>query len=215
MPTPTTAPWDHLYNDIKIAIPGMTDAVLKQVLFQVVKDFTDKTNAWYEDIPIPVEPNVFTYQFAPADKGIPNRVLLLYDPAVGANTEKHWASTRVEMPRPGILTVGYSPSDPATWGLIVAKTPIDPPTTDKFPDLGAGIWIVDKYRDGLMAGVLGRAMAMPAKPFTNPALAKMYYQNYIAERGKARSDVAKGNVLGGQRWIYPQGWATYRRGGWA
>ena len=74
------------------------------MLFQVVKDFTDsETNIWYEDIPIPVEPNVFLLTNSlPLTRASPTALLLLYDTwRQSANTEKHWASSRVEMPRPG------------------------------------------------------------------------------------------------------------------
>jgi len=214
MPTPTTPPWDHFYNDIKIAIPGVTDAVMQQVAYQVIKDFCDKTNIWTEEVPIPVEPNLYVYPFTVADKGTPNRLILLYDPQL-PGPDPRWVASATMMQVPSTITIGYAPSEATTWNAVVAKTPVDPPDASHFPDLGAGgIWIVDKYRDGLTFGVLGRLMALPAKPFSNPQLAKMNYQNYIAERSKARGDVIKANVFGGQRWIFPQGWATVQRGGW-
>lgn len=215
MPTPSTAPWDHLYNDIKIAVPAVTDALLKQVLFQVIKDFTDKTNIWTEEVPIAVEPNTLDYPFTVADKGTPNRLLLLFDP-LQKDPDPKWVQGNVNMQLPGTIHLAYSPSTATTWTAAVAKTPVDPPTVDKYPDLGVGgLWFVDKYREALTNGVMGKLMLLPAKSFSNPANAKWFWQSYIAERSKARGDMIKANVYGGQRWMYPQGWAALRRGGWA
>lgn len=215
MTTPTTAPWDHVYNDIRLALPGVTDALLQQVLFQVVKDFTDKTNIWQEEVPIAVVPNTKVYPFSVVDKGAPNRLLLLYDPSVQTPDPK-WVETWVTMDKPGTIKIGYTPSSATTWNAVVAKTPIDPPTAQRYPDLGTGgLWFIDKYRDGLVLGVQGRLMMLPAKTFSNPAIGRQYYQFYISERSKARGDVTKANVFGGQRWMFPQGWATPHRGGWA
>lgn len=212
MPTPTSTPWDHLYNDVKTAIPGVTDAVLKQEFFQVVKDFTDMTNIWTEEVPIPVQPNVRTYNFTVADQGTPNRLVMLYD-AAAQNPDKKWVSTAVMMDKPGQITIGFSPSTAATWNAIVAKTPLTV-SSDGWPDLGAGIWIVDKYREGLMYGTIGRLQLLPAKSFSNPKLGAENRQQYISQRSKARGDVMKSNVFGGQRWQYPQSWSTPHRGGW-
>jgi hypothetical protein len=63
--------------------------------------------------------------------------------------------------------------------------------------------------------MMGRLQAMPGKPYSNDKQAGRNYQFYVSERSKARGDVIKANTFGGQRWIYPQGFATVRRGGWA
>jgi hypothetical protein len=57
--------------------------------------------------------------------------------------------------------------------------------------------------------------SQPAKTYSNPKEAARNMINYVSQRGKARADATKGNVFGGQRWQFPQGYATIRRGGWA
>jgi hypothetical protein len=215
--TAPIAPWDRLYSDIKIQIPGVLDAVQAQVTFSLFKDFCDKTNIWWEDIPVPVVPDVLTYNFVPTppNKGAINRLLLLYDPTVN-DPDKKWVQSGVSMLVPGTIVLAHAPSTAVTWHAIVAKTPLDPVDTQGYPDIDAEFkWVLDKYREALTYGILARLQMMPGKPYTNAQMSNFNNRNYVSERGKARTDALKANVFGGQRWQFPQGFATVRRGGWA
>jgi len=212
MPTVPSPPWDDIYKEVKVAMPGLTDAVFQQASYQVWKDFTDKTNLWTEEVPINVTPNVLSYQFTCVN-GQPNRLLLLYDPAQ-QDPDRKWVQGNVGMQVPGIITISYSPSMATVWNAVVAKIPVVR-SSQNYPDIDTpSNWIVDKYRDGLVFGIMGRLQNLPAKTYSNPKLAMWNRQNYIAERSKARADGQKANVYGGQRWQYPQSFATTGRKGW-
>ena len=49
-------PWTRMYNDVKMHIPGLTDAVFQQMLYHVLNDFFDQTNIWTEEVEISVVP---------------------------------------------------------------------------------------------------------------------------------------------------------------
>jgi hypothetical protein len=152
------------------------------------------------------------YPFTLQNKGMPNRLMLVYDPAL--TPARHWVQGSIEMTKPGVIQLMYAPSTATTWNAVVAKT-ADEVTTDGYPDLvSADEWIVSKYGDGLHYGVLGRLQTMPAKPHTNLKVGAANWQYYIAERSRARGDAAKANVYGGQRWMFPQSFATAMRKGW-
>ena len=207
-------PWGRLYEDIKIQIPGVLDAVQAQVTFSLFKDFCDKTNLWQEDVPIPVYPGIMTYPFLIPGKGAPNRLLLMYDPSY-ENNHRHWVQGNVQMSMPGVITIAYSPSEATTWHAIIAKAPVDPVSADRYPEIDTPYqWIIDKYRDALTYGILGRLQAMPGKPYSNSKAARDNTLYYNSERSKARVDGLHANVFGGQRWVFPQNFASVRRGGW-
>lgn len=213
-PTPLADPWPRLYADVKIDIPGVTDAVFKQVLFRTWKDFCDKSNIWVEEVPVEVNPDELSYPFPVNNKGTPNRLQLVYDP-LAANPDRKWVQNNISMTVPGIITLWYKPSSVATWNVVVSKTPIEPTDDDNYPDLiPEDRWIIDKYRDALYFGVLGRLQMSPNKPYSNAKNAGYNLQNYRVELGKARTDAIKANVLGGQRWMYPQAFAAVARKGW-
>lgn len=215
MPSPTTpVPWQRLYNDIKIAAAGVTDAVMQQELFRCFKDFLDQTNIWTEEVPIVVLPNVYSYPFTLEGKGTPSRLMLLYNPAL-MRPEKFWVPGGGSMQVPGVLALGFAPSTSETWNAVVAKNIIDPVDDQNYPDIDdEDYWIVDKYRDALYYGTLARLQVQVSKPYTNMPGARTNMQMYIMQRSKARTDVVKANTYGGQRWSFPQGYATTSRKGW-
>lgn len=212
MPVPA-APFDRLFNDIKLAIPGAIDAVIYQELWRVFEDFFDGTNAWIEEIPVLVTPNVLTYTVTPAGKGCINRLMMVYDPAT-ASPDKRWVQGSIQFLPPDKIRLMYSPSTAKTWIAACSMNIQDPPVNG-LPDIDAdAVWIIDRYRDAFRFGTLGYMMMQGAKPYSNAKLASYNWQNYVAERGRARSDALHANVYGGQRWMYPQGYATTARKGW-
>lgn len=218
MPSPTTVtPWQRLYNDVKISVPGLIDAVFKQELFRCVKDFFDKTNMWVEYVPFAVTPNVLNYSVPVVGKGAPNRLLMVIDPKVSTNPANlRWAQGGISMFIPGEIALSQSVSSATNWTAIYAKNVVDPSDVDGYPDIDASyFWVPDKYRDCLTYGTLSRIQKQPSKTYSNPKGAAENYLQYVSERSKARTDFLKANTFDGQRWSFPQGYAmTAHRKGW-
>jgi len=212
MPVPT-APWDRVFSDIKIAVPGAVDAVVQQELYRVSIDFFDQTNMWTEEIPIAVDPGTLTYPVTPTGKGQLCRLLLLYDPAM-ASPDKRWVQGMVTY-QPENIILAHAPSSATTWNAIFSKEPLDPPTAENYPDIDASfMWILQAYRDAFVTGTLANLYMQPAKPYSNLQLGRMNNQNYISQRSRARVDVLHSYTYNGQRWQFPQAYATTHRKGW-
>lgn len=209
-PNPPTI-WSRTYDDVKMQIPGVTDAVFKQMVHQVWGDFCDRTNIWIEEIPFAVDPATLQYTLTPQKFGMVNRLMLVYDQA--ALPARNWVAAGIEMYTPGVITLRWAPNA-GTWVAVVAKA-YDETDANGYPALDpSDEWIIDKYGDGIHYGVLGRLQAMPAKPFTNPKQAAQNWQIYVVERGKARTDALHSNIFNGQRWQFPQSFAVYHKKGW-
>jgi hypothetical protein len=214
MPVPLNTAWTRLYSDVKISMPGVTDAVFKQELFRCVKDFMEQTNIWTEDIPVDVEPNVLTYDITLGGAGVCNRLLVVYDPKM--SPYKQWVQNGISMQVPGVITLLYSPSTAVVWHALIAKNITEPVDNESYPELDPdAMWIIDKYRDAFVYGTMARLQYQPAKTYTNPKEAARNNQYYITNRSLARGDAVAANVYGGQRWQFPQGYATINRKGWA
>ena len=213
--TVPASPWDRLYADVKVSLPGVTDAVYAQELFRVFRDFTDQTNIWQETVPITGMPSTTSYPFTVAGKGAPNRLLMMYDPKISNNPlDRRWVQTGVAMQLPGIIVVGYAPSEQVAWEAIVAKTPTGV-NADKQPDLDdEDLWIVDDCEQALYFGVMAFLQRQPTKPYTNPQQAADNMRQYVSQRGKTRTDVIKKNTYGAQSWSFPQQFSTVARKGW-
>lgn len=211
MPSPATSVWTRLYNDLKVSIPGATDAVLQQELFRCAKEFFTETNIWTEEIDMPVVPGTLSYTLTAPAKGAIKRLLLLYNPAQ-IFPYKSWVNNGIQMQVPGVVTLTYSPNQAETWKAVVAKYNSDPTNSANYPDIDtASQWIVDDYRDAFYYGTLSYIQFQPSKPYTNLKQAAANRQMYISKRGQARTDALKANIFGGQRWVFPQGYATIPR----
>lgn len=214
--TVPSQPWERLYSDVKIDVPGVTDAVFKQKLFQCVKDFLEQTNIWIEQVPITGEPNVHEYPVTLEGKGTPYRLMMLYNPDISPPNYPRWIQGGVGMSPPGVISVPYAPSTEVQWVAIIAKSIVDPSDAEGYPELDDDYaWIIDRYRMAFYYGTLARIEAQPAKPYSNPNLAATHNRLYITERGKARTDVLKHHTYGAQAWVFPQGYASITRKGWA
>jgi hypothetical protein len=214
MTTVPSPPYERIFNDTKIIVPGLTDAVFKQVIFAVTNDFCDATNVWTQEFDISADPQHTSYTIVPASGSMANRLMMLYDPAV-ASPDKRWVMGGAMMQKPDVITVPYAPSSAVLWKAIVALLNDDPLNSEGYPDVPSDqFWWLNQYRDAFVSGCLARLFLMPAKTYSNPKLAAYYQQLFTSERSKARGDVIKANTFGGQRWQFPQGWSTVTRKGW-
>ena len=219
MPIPNNPDYVRLFNEIKSNIPGAIDAIIYQELWRVIEDFLNQTNIWVEEIPFTVEPNVRQYTVTPVGKGCIDRLLMVFDPENSAY-DKRWTQQGITFRPPDKIYLMHAPSTQKVWMAAVAKNidDKDTPPGDYATQLPVfepdATWIIDKYRDAFRYGTLGYLMMQPAKPYSNPKLGSFNWQNYVTERGKARTEVLHANVYGGQRWMYPQGYATTHRKGW-
>jgi hypothetical protein len=200
--------FDRIFQDVRKDLPSVPDAVLRQELFRVLDDFTQTTNIWREDIPFDVDPAVMSYTITPAE-GQPNRLLLVYDTAAPV---RYWAAPGIMMRVPGVIQLWRPAPQAGTWSAVIAKRTSEPLNSDKYPDIDP--WIVDKYADCLGRGILARLQFEPQKPYSNPMLAQVNQRAYIGGRSLARANDGHANVINGQNWFYPQGWATVQRKAW-
>jgi len=215
MTTIPNPPYERIFNDVKIQVPGLTDAVFKQVMFALVNDFCDATNVWIEEFDINADPDHTRYTFTPVSGQMANRLMVLYDPALVPPNEKRWVMGSCGMDVPGIITIPYAPSSAVLWKAVVAMLNDDPVNSQGYPDVPSNqFWWLNKYRDAFVTGAMAGIYAMPAKTYSNPQLAAVYQRLYISKRSKARGDIIKANTFGGQRWQFPQGWSTVTRKGW-
>jgi hypothetical protein len=203
------AAFDRVFADVRKDLPSVADAVVRQEIFRVMDDFTQRTNIWQEGTPVVIEPNVQTYNLT-VSYGQPNRLMFVYD--ANAST-KYWPMSGITMRIPGVLQLYRPPNNAATWIAIIAKRtaePVDPDTM--YPVIDD--WIVDKYADCLGRGILARLLWEPQKPYSNPTLAVANQKAYISGCSLARANDSHTNVFDAQSWMYPQGWSTVTRKPW-
>lgn len=202
------ADMNRLMDHARIRLPGALDAAIQMELFSVMQEFFQRSNIWYEDIQFPVQPTsddylenpeAYTYDVIPS-QGTITRLVGLVD-------SKGYPQ-KGTMPVPGQIILTYSPNEADTYTARVSLTVNDPVTREGYPEFPA--WIMDKYGNGILEGVLGRMMSQIAKPYTSPAGAQFHLRNFKQATSQAKVDASHQNVYRGQNWRFPQSFATRR-----
>ena len=195
---------DRLIKNARNSLPGSLDAVIQLELFNVLDIFFRDTGIWSEDIGFSVfvsDPVGTVYTIDPHGVSTVVRLFSVFD-ASG----RHCAAV---MEIPGEVTLLSPPGLDGIFVASVALSVADPVQTDKNPEFPE--WVLQKYGTGILDGVLGRMMAQPAKPYTNPQLAAPHLAAFRRTISIASTESIHLNVHGAQSWIFPQSFSTRSR----
>lgn len=203
-----SADMNRLMDHARIRLPGALDAAIQMELFSVLREFFSSSNCWYEDItftalPTDVDyyadPDAFTYDLTPGE-GLITRLIYVRD-----DEGRQISAT---MPTPGLLVLGHAPEVAKSYTARVALTVSDPVTREGYPQFPD--WVLPRYGDGILDGVLGRMMSQIAKPYASANMAVIHLRRFKQTINKARVEAKTDNVYRGQNWRFPQNFASGR-----
>jgi hypothetical protein len=199
---------NRLMDNARVKLPGALDSMLQIELFSVMKEFFEGSNIWEEDIPFSVtptslsrvtNPEAYTYDILPTE-GMIIRLLGITD---GDGFPQHG-----EMPIPGAVILTHSPNVAGTYTAKVSKSVTDPVTRQGYPIFPA--WVLERYFNEILSGLLGAMMGQIAKPYSSPQMAQYHLRKFSQGIARANNEHAHANIMGGQRWRYPQSFTTRR-----
>jgi hypothetical protein len=200
---------DRLMDNARVNLPGALDGAIQLEIFNILNDFFQKTNLWTQDISFPVttaNTRGTTITVTPTT-GLINRLMYVLNASMDARA--------MSMPIPGSLLFVDVPNTTETWTARVALTVTDPIASSGdsigFPEAPA--WILSKYNNGLLAGVLGNMYMQVSKPYTNSKMALMNVRKYGSMLSNAKSEARHQNLYGGQTWRFPGFARTTPQGG--
>jgi hypothetical protein len=185
-------------TDARVHLPGALDAAIQQVMFSALDEFFRASNVWQEDVPVPITPGVVTYDVDPEDVTSSKTVRLMQV----LNTAL--VPVFATMETIGELVLGNTPVTAEVLTATIAVTVGDPTSSDGFPIFPS--WLMEKYREGFLCGVLGKMMMQPAKVYSNQTLAVYHLRRFEGVKSQAKSDVRHKNIYGAQAWRFPGGW---------
>jgi len=191
---------NRLMDNLRIRLPGAVDTVLKLELFSVMNDFFQGTNCWYEDIDFPVTTDTKDYTITPSSIAAPVRLM-------GVVSSDQF-NVKAILGLPSKLTLIAAPTKPDTFTARLVLTVNDPTTRDDYPEFPD--WVINKYNNDILDGVLGRMMTQIAKPYTNERMAIYHTRSFRGAVAFAKVEAMHNNLYRGQNWAFPQSFARRR-----
>lgn len=214
----TTSAISRIMDGVRIQAPGAMEGAIRLEFFNALKDFLARSDAWKEDIIIPIQPNWPYYELPPFTQALVNRLLWLEgQPPASSTTQPAQSGTPQHgwLERAGtsaILKLGCPPSVAQTWCAHVALVVADPTDNEGLPSLPE--WIVEKYHDYIQSGVLSRMAAHPGKPYSNDKIALLHGRRFSEGTALAKKEARQGHLADGQRWSFPQTFGTHSQRVW-
>jgi hypothetical protein len=198
---------ERLIKNARVSLPGSLDDAILLELFNVLDQFFRESGIWTEVIPFSVQPGdpVGTVYYIEPESV--STIVRLYNVA---NTDG--IRQRAAMSIPGEVTFLTPPPNqeplgqPYYYTAHVTLSIVDPVQRDGYPEFPE--WTLEKYGTGILSGLLGRMMAQPAKPYTNPQLAASHLAAFRRTISVAATESLHRNLNNAQAWVYPRSFAT-------
>lgn len=178
----------QLVPDIFVELPGCPEALIKQHLRLVAREFCRDTEAYRIKLdPIDIEDGTIEYNLQSGCNGSIHRILWV---KIGENVTDENDKTEPVDPSRYMLQGEYTlvlmdePTQDITDGLLVYVV-LRP---DFNEDMSIEPWFIERYADRIAAGTKYRLMRMTGKRWSDPAMAKFYYDEYDSGVSEAKGE---------------------------
>ena len=193
----------RLMNNARLRLTGATDDVLQYELFNTMDDFFKGSNAWQEDIDFAVpgqDPANTIYYLTPDGPALVDKLMWVFE-VPSSTTIARGPPVGATMSNPGELVLTLQPSSAKVYRATVALTVQDPTTRDGYVSFPA--WVLAKYRNVILDGLLGKMMSQPSKPYTNTQMSVFHMRKFNIKVASARVEVQRNNNYRQQAWRFP------------
>ncbi len=181
--------FEALMNQLRIELTGASDVGIKFALYNVLHEFFNDSNSWFETLTLPTQPNIVEYDIAPAEDGQIVRLAAAFDQN---NVPQPALLTKVGMPGGGAHVVfAWAPNtlpggQSQNFFLNVIKNVVRPNT-----------------RDNILDGVMGKLMNQPGTSYSNDTKASYHLKRFRDGIAMARTAALRANTVGAQAWRFP------------
>lgn len=209
----TPADINRLMINARNQLTGATDTMIQYELFNVMDDFFKKSNVWNEDIELTIpgqDPANTVYELVPTGAALIDKLLWVFEKPTSTSIGRGPAIAAY-MNVPGEMTLRTQPSSATIYVATVALTVQDPTLRNGYVTFPA--WVLAKYRDNILDGLLGRMMAQPNKPWSNSQLGVFHMRKFRQQTASARVEWMRNNNYNAQAWAFPQFAGGSQRGG--
>lgn len=194
----------RIMDEARVNLPGASDGTMRMLMFNVCKEFTQRSNAWRDSIEFTACHDCSEYDIATTENAVINRLIWVEGkrpnpPQIGSAYPGVLAMAGAATVK---LIIGARPSGNECWHAHVSLNVADPTTRDGLPYLPD--WLAEKYSRPLTSGVIYRAASQPSKPYTNEKVAAVHAREFSDGMNRAKVEALHGHTFRGQNWTYPQ-----------
>lgn len=214
-----------LFNQCRVELTGVSDALLKSALFETLDEFFRDTSSWKEELVINVTPpatlpttpqgweQVLSYPIRATEgqiialdgvcnaNGSPIAALL---PMTGTAATQMGNSDAVVLLRD-------APNQAQQYTVYVTKTVGLPLTRDDLPL--APPWVLQKWHLAVKAGILGMLQNQKNKSYSDLTGAKYNLAKFRQFVANVRSATLRANTKGATAWRFPQSFRSLSQKG--
>lgn len=200
---------ERIMAQVETQLPGVSRSGLKGMLFDVINEFFEDSNAWNESLSLTIQPNTQNYTLTPQQGGMIIRLVAIFD----TNNIAYPAFVQDFNNPPSVdIALVYPQNTVISTNALVVKNVILPNNRDDVPD--APSWLLPRYGRYIEYGLLGKMAAQPGKTYTNLNLARDMMARFKDSITIVRTFTARNSIYGGQSWRYPSAFRTNsQRGG--
>jgi hypothetical protein len=202
----------YLYDRARVELAGVSDGMIRLVMFDVFHEFFNDSSLWLEAIPGQVMPGVKYYYLVPGQPqsmgdNVPEGRIIGLAGIVQAN---HFGIS-ADMPEPPVMRLQFAQSNEVSvWATVIKSVKI--PHNNELPDVP--YWVVNTYEPYILAGIKGMLQLQTDKPYSDQKMGQLNYQRFRQGVNIGRVRAMCRNSWGGQAWAYPQQFRTASQRGW-
>src|SRR5215204_3104059 len=170
---------DRLLNELQVKLVGSTVNLLRFEIWNMLDDFCREGLAWRETIDVILEADQPDYVITPVGTDIVRVFSADHDTLDLTGITYDFGTV-------SLYTVPTADDVGTPLHVVTALAPALDQGADIENLIPADMW--SKFHRTFVKGVLGLAMAQPAKPYSNPQLAAYYWRGYLSDRAVARRE---------------------------
>lgn len=213
-----------LLNQAIVKMTGTSMNAVKAELFDVLTEFFEHSSAWLEKIKIDALAYQREYTLTPTEGRIIRLMEVsgnsnfstnaLYDAATAQQQEASgWIpQAAVYEDNSSEVVLIVPPNTPQAMHVWVAKNVTLPSGRDMVPV--APDWVLPRYHNYILDGILGKMMTTPDKSYSNDAMGTYHLKRFQDGIARARVSALKKNTYGASAWAFPGQFRTRSQRGY-
>jgi hypothetical protein len=190
-------------NQCRIELTGVSDAMLKAQMFEVLDEFFRDTSSWRSQVTFNATSDTNLYDVI-VDEGQIIRLDKVTDSA-----GNFAPALMADIPT---LSLQSAPNSAQTYTATVIQTVSLPLGSKGFPV--APEWVLQKWHLAIKHGIIGEIKSQNGKSYSDAPGAVYHLKKFRQMIGNVRSAVLRANTSGAQAWRFPQSFRSdSQRGG--